>query len=49
MNTIADYMTEYDDVFVHEENDPQTVDSEGFPYAQDMSQRGGGIFTRSRP
>lgn len=32
---------EFDDVFVHEENEAQTVDGGGFPYAQDMSQRGG--------
>jgi len=36
-----DYLSEIDDVFIHEENDPETVDGSGFPYAQDMSQNGG--------
>jgi len=37
----TDLETAFDDVFVHEENEAQTVDGSGFPYAQDMSSDGG--------
>lgn len=41
--TLTDWLTEFDDVFVHEENEAQTVDGSGFPYPDTMSQNGGVI------